>query len=143
MIRVIFFISILLLSACTVIQIPAGQEDQRIFTQETDMSYQEAYRIIAKQMRACYRVIGFFGNGYDIQADLDTMNKKGTVELYYVGFTGAKKPEESIFSRTVIVSDAPKGAIITTTGTTQKYVYLTHKTIPTWLKGIDSCGPQK
>jgi len=76
------------------------------------------------------------------KADLDTMNKQGMIELYYVGLTGAQNPEDSIFSRTVMVKEAPNGSIINTTGTTPKYVYLTHKTIPTWLRGIDSCAPK-
>ena len=132
-----------LLTGCAGIQLPPGQENQRSFTQESTQSYQEAYRIIAKQMRACYRVIGMLGNGYDIQSDLDTANKRGTVELYHVGFTGAQKPEDSIFSRTVTISEAASGSAITTTGTTPNYVYLTHKTIPTWLGGVDSCAPQR
>jgi hypothetical protein len=140
---IILLLTVGFLSGCAGIQIPVGQEDERTFTQESNKSYQDAYRIIAKQMRACYRVIGLFGNGYDVQADLDTTNKRGTVELYYVGLTGAQKPEDSIFSRTVTVSDAPNGSVISTTGTTPKYVYVTHKTIPTWLNGIDSCGPKE
>lgn len=130
------------LTGCAGIQMPPGQENTRTFTQESNKSYQEAYRLISKQMRACYRAIGLFGNGYDIQADLDAENKRGTVEVYYVGLTGAQKPEDSIFSRTVTISEAPNGSIITTTGTTPNYVYLTHKTIPTWLAGVDSCGPK-
>lgn len=142
--RVSVLLFVVALSGCAGIQIPAGQENQRTFIQESDKPYQETYRTIAKQMRACYRVIGAFGNGYDIQADLDTANKRGTVELYYVGLTGAQKPEDSIFSRTVTVMELPKGGSqITTTGTTPKYVYLTHKTIPTWLNGVDSCAPQQ
>ena len=141
--RIILLLTVSFLAGCAGIQIPPDQENQRTFTQESNKSYQDAYRIIAKQMRACYRVIGLFGNCYDVQADLDTANKRGTVELYYVGFTGAQKPEDSVFSRTVTISDAPSGSIISTTGTTPKYVYLTHKTIPTWLDGIDSCGPKK
>ncbi len=141
--RIIFLLTISFLSGCAGIQIPPGQENERTFSQESNKHYQDAYRIIAKQMRACYRVIGLFGNGYDVQADLDTANKRGTVELYYVGLTGAQKPEDSIFSRTVTISDALNGSVISSTGTTPKYVYLMHKTIPTWLNGIDSCGPKE
>lgn len=139
----IYLLNIALLVGCAGIQIPPGSENEQTFIQESSKPYQDAYRIIAKQMRACYRVIGLFGNGYDIQADLDTMAKTGTVELYYVGFTGAQKPEESIFSRTVTISASPNGSIIKTSGTTPKYVYITHKTIPVWLDGIDSCAPKQ
>ncbi len=131
-----------LVSACVSVQIPSGQESERTFTQETKVPYVNAYRIIAKQMRACYRVIGVLGNGYDIQADLDTANKRASVELYPVGLTGAQKSEESMFSRTVTVTESQSGAVIVTTGTTPKYVYLTHKAIQTWLNGVDSCTPQ-
>jgi hypothetical protein len=75
----------------------------------TSLPYLDAYRVIAKQMRACYRVIGLFGNGYDIQADLDTAHKAGTVELYHVALGGAvSKPEDSMFSRTVTVTAGEK-----------------------------------
>ncbi len=136
-----FALILLALTGCAGIQPPQGQENQRTFVRTTDKPYREAYRIIAKQMRACYRVIGVFGNGYDVQADLDTENKTGTIELYYIGLTGAEKPEDSMVSRTVVVTGTPTGSTITTTGTTPKFVYLTHMTIPSWLDGVESCGP--
>ena len=106
---------LLVLSGCAVIKVPSGQENTRTWNWETTVDYQDAYRIVAKQMRACYRVIGFFGNGYDIQADLDTSNRRGTVELYSVGLFGAEKPEDSIVSRTVTIIGTEKGSRITTT----------------------------
>jgi hypothetical protein len=129
------------LSGCVGVEVPAGSENERSFTQRSAQPYREAYRIIAQQMRACYRAIGLFGNGYEVQADLDTAAKTGTVELYYVGLTGAEKPEESTFGRIVTISAAPNGSVITTKGTTPKYAYLTHKTIPMWLDGMVSCAP--
>lgn len=129
------------LSGCAGVQVPTAQQEQRTFTRETEVAYQDAYRVIAKQMRACYRGLGVFGNGYDVQADLDSAAKTGRIEVYYVGFTGAQKPEDSIFSRTVTVVATPKGSSITTTGTTPKYVYNTHMTIPAWLAGNDVCAP--
>jgi hypothetical protein len=131
------------LCACASIDMPPGTESKNVFTREVDVPYQDAYRTVAKQMRACYRVIGLLGNGYDVQADLDTTTQSGRVEVYYVGFTGAQKPEDSMFSRTVVVAKRGEGAEITTSGTTPKIVYLTHQTIPTWLAGIDSCAPRK
>jgi len=133
----------IVISGCASIQMPVGQETERSFSQESERPYDEAYRIIAKQMRACYRAIGLFGNGYDVQADMDAVNKQGVIELYYIGLTGAKNPEDSMFARTVTVEYSSNGSIITTTGTTPKYVYLTHRTIPTWLRGINSCGPKE
>ena len=129
------------LTGCATIEMPKGQEESREFTQETAMPYQDAYRLIAKQMRACYRVIGVFGNGYDVQADLDSVNRSGRVELYYVGLTGAGKPEDSMISRNVTVKGRDAGAVITTSGTTPKFVYVNHLAIKNWLAGGESCGP--
>jgi len=128
------------LSACANIELPQGQEDRREFVQETTLPYREAYQIIAKQMRACYRVIGLFGNGYDVQADLDTAERSGRVELYHVGLNGASKPEDSIFSRTVTIKARERGSVVITTGTTPKYVYINHLAVASWLAGSDSCG---
>jgi len=67
--KIIFtFLLIVLLSGCAGIQMPAGQENEHSFTQESKKTYRDAYRIISKQMRACYRYIGLFGNGYDVQS---------------------------------------------------------------------------
>jgi hypothetical protein len=131
------------LYGCAHIELPAGKENHKEFVQSTKRPYKETYQIIAKQMRACYRVIGIFGNGYDIQADLDTANSSGRVELYHVGLTGASNPEDSIFSRTVNIKADGNGSFVTTTGTTPKYVYLNHLSIESWLAGNDTCGPSQ
>jgi hypothetical protein len=136
-------IGLLGLAGCASVQLPPGAEERRDFTQTTSMPYQDAYRIIAKQMRACYRVIGVFGNGYDIQADLDSAARTGRIELYHVGLTGASKPEDSIFSRTVTVTTSGTGTVIRTVGTTPKYVYINHRAIAAWLAGSDTCAPAK
>lgn len=129
-----------LLVGCAGVPLPAGQENQREFTQASELPYQQAYQIISKQMRACYRVIGLFGNGYDVQSDMDSASQTGRVELFHIGLTGSSKPEDSIFSRTIYVKSDSPGSIITTTGTTPKYVYYNHLIIKSWLKGNDSCG---
>ena len=108
--------------------------------QEAPVPYREAYQIVAKQMRACYRAIGVFGNGYDVQADLDTADLSGRVELYHVGITGASKPADSIFSRTISIKAREKGSVITTTGTTPLYVYANHLIVASWLAGNDTCA---
>lgn len=131
------------LSACGSISLPPDQENQREFVQETRMPYKDAYQLIAKQMRACYRVIGLFGNGYDVQADLDANEKTGRVELYHVGLTGASKADDSSISRTVTIVGRENGSVVTTTGTTPKYVYINHLSVASWLAGSDSCGPGK
>ena len=129
------------LGGCATIELPPGQESKREFIQETTLPYKDAYQIIAKQMRACYRVLGPFGNGYDVQADLDTAERIGRVELYHVGHTGASKPEDSIFSRTVTVKGRDNGSTVVTTGSTPKYVYANHLAVASWLGGSYSCGP--
>ena len=138
------FTAIILLTSlygCAHVELPAGKENQKEFVQTTNRPYRETYQVIAKQMRACYRVIGLFGNGYDIQADLDTANSSGRVELYHIGLTGASNPEDSMFSRTVTIKGEGNGSIVTTTGTTPKYVYGNHLSIASWLSGSDNCGP--
>lgn len=130
----------LLLGGCATIELPPGQENNREFIQETTLPYKDAYQIIAKQMRACHRVIGVFGNGYDVQADLDTAGRIGRVELYHVGLTGASKPEDSMFSRTVTVKGHDNGSTVVTTGTTPRFVYVNHLKVASWLAGSDSCG---
>ena len=130
------------LSGCAGIQPPPEQRNERSFTQQSTKPYEEAYKIIGKQMRTCYRAIGLFGNGYEVQSDLDTTKETGTVELYYIGLDGApSKAEKSAYSRTVTISATPQGSVITTKGTTPRYVYLTHKSIPGWLEGKVSCDP--
>ena len=135
-------LTITFLTGCVSVQIPPEQINQKTFTQESEKSYKDAYRIIAKQVRACYALMGPFG-GYQVQADLDTVTKSGTVELYKVGIKGAQKPEDSTVYRMVTINDAPNGSLISVTGTTPKVVYLTHRTIPNWLKGNESCGIEK
>lgn len=92
-------------------------------------------------MRACYRVIGVFGNGYDVQADADSALKTATVELYPVGLTGTQKPEDSMFSRVVQIRSTESGSVIETSGQTPRYVYATHVAISGWLAGATSCNP--
>lgn len=119
---------------------PPGREDQRTFVQESGLPYQDAYRVIAKQMRACYRTIGVFGNGYDVQADLDAGAKQGVVELYPVGLTGAQKVEDSKFGLRVKAEATPAGTRITSTGTTPSFVFQLDGAIRVWLSGMDSCS---
>ena len=128
------------LTACGTITLPPGQEDKKEFVQITSIPYREAYQVIAKQMRACYRAIGLFGNGYDVLTDLDTAERSGRIELYHVGLAGASKPEDSVFSRTVTIKGGEKGSVITTRGTTAKYVYVNHLMVASWLTGNDTCG---
>ena len=97
--RYLFFGSVLTTPmGCAQIPIPLDDQLSKSYTPTTTQSYQDLYRVIAKRIRACYRVMGIFGNGYDVQADLHTVEQKGRVEGYYVGLTGAQKPEASRFS---------------------------------------------
>ncbi|WP_290697438.1 hypothetical protein [Amphritea sp.] len=130
-----------ILSACTPVKPPVGMENDKAFSQEADISYKQAFRIISKQMKACYAGKGLFGNGYDVYSEIDSHAKEARVEVYYVGFAGAEKPEDSMFSRTVTIKQRDHKTLITTTGTTPDYIYLTHATIPTWLRGKTTCSP--
>jgi hypothetical protein len=130
------------LGACSTTPMPPGQETSREFTQVSSVPYKDAYRIIAKQMRACFRIIGIYGNGYDVHADLDANERVGRVELYYVGLAGAgaSKPEDSMFSRTIVIKAQDKGSVITVTGTTPQYVYRNSRSITAWLAGNENCA---
>lgn len=122
---------------------PPGQESSTEFVQKTSISYKEAYRLISKQMRACYRGIGPFGNGYDTNAELDTEIKKGVVELYHVGPSGVSKFDDSALSRTVEIEENGTGSVITTKGTTPSITYRNHLVIKAWLDGRESCSPSQ
>ena len=120
---------------------PTGSEKHlRSFTQESARPYQEAYRIIDRRMRGCYRIIGTFGNGYDVQGELDTLNQRGVIEVFRIGISGEENHKNAAFGRTVTVAAAPGGSVITTTGTVQRHVYRTHKSISAWLDGSISCS---
>ena len=136
--KYLFSFVVVALAGC--VTVPPEAEKQREFVQTTAMPYQDAYRLIAKKMRACYRVIGVFGNGYDVQADLDTVSRSGRFELYHVGLTGSSKPEDSMFSRTVTVSENGSITEVKTTGTTPRYVYINHRAIASWLAGGETCA---
>jgi len=125
--------------SCSTTVLPPGQESRTEFVQHSSLSARDAYILVAKQMRSCFRVIGLFGNGYDIQADAYGPNGGGRIELYHVGLSGASKPEDSMFSRTIVITPGESGSTIVTTGTTPKYVYMNHRAIAGWLNGNDSC----
>lgn len=128
------------LTACAGVTPPPGQETRTEFTQESATPYRDAYRVVAKMMRSCHRVIGLLGNGYEVMSDLDSEAGQGTVELYHVGLTGASTPEDSIYSRTVTIRENGAGSTITTTGTTPKHVYGTHLDVTAWLDGNLACA---
>ena len=107
------------------------------------MGYKDAYRLISKKMRGCYRVIGVLGNGYDVQDDIDTDLKEARVEVFHLGHTGASKFEDSIFSRIVTIKQSGTGSVITTAGTTTRYTYMNHQAIKGWLRGNEDCSIAK
>lgn len=133
----------IILSACATIQIPEDLKGQDSFIQKTNIDYKTTYRIITKQMTACNRVIGFFGNGYDVYNEIDTSKNHAVVELFPISLGGASKPEESMFSRKVTIEKADSGSLITTSGTTPKYTYMTHSQITNWIEGNTTCSPKK
>ena len=127
------------LAACGV-TMPPGQEHSKEFTQTISTNYRDAYQLIARQMRACFRVIGPFGNGQDIQADLDTANNQGRIELYGVGLTGSARAEDIPHGRIVTIARTDSGAQITVRSNTPSYAYSTHLSIAKWLSGDETCG---
>jgi hypothetical protein len=137
--RTIAFALASILAGCATIELPKGQESTREFIQETALPYKDAYQIIAKRMRACYSALTIFGTGYEVQADLDSAERIGRIEVYWVGPTGTLKPEDDPFNRTVTVKARDNGAVIVTTGTTPKHVYANHLAAASWVTGNDSC----
>lgn len=104
--------------------------------QVVDVGYQDAYRTIARQFEACYRVRGIFGNGYDVLADLDPTTQMGRVEVFSIGLTGAR---DSKLDRVVtVLGDGPRSRILTT-GASAAWVERTHEAIGRWLAGDRRC----
>lgn len=81
------------LSSCGGIRPTGSEKHLRSFTQESTRPYQDAYRIIDRRMRGCYRVIGTFGNGYDVHDELDTLNRRGVIEVFRIGLAGMRPYE--------------------------------------------------
>ncbi|RZZ81956.1 hypothetical protein EAT51_07875 [Pseudoxanthomonas winnipegensis] len=127
-----------MLASCA--SVPANLKGQTHVELDSHVAYDEAYRIVARQMRACYRVIGIFGNGFDIQSDLDTQAKQGRIELYFVGVTGAKPDSDSKIPRTVTISQLGTGSHIVIQGNGDRYVYYTSQGIRGWLDGSNKCN---
>lgn len=130
------------LLGCSNIPIPPDSELSGTYTQVVAKPYQDVYRAVAKQMRACYRAITILGNGWDVQADLDALARTGRIEVYDVGLTGAKTAEASKSGRLVIVESLADGTRITTSAARPRDAYMTHLAIPGWLLGVDSCFPK-
>ncbi|MCD7096948.1 hypothetical protein [Stenotrophomonas sp. MMGLT7] len=134
----------LILAACLVlalagcISMPTQYRGATRAEQHTEIAYDDAYRIIAKQMTACYRVIGIWGNGYEIQADLDTTKRQGIVELYKIGLMGTAKDGDNI-TRKVTITATESGAYIIVDGHKDRYVFVNSSAITQWLGGSTAC----
>lgn len=138
---IILFLVVSILSGCGV-TLPEKYENTHTFTQTSDIPFKKAYKTILRQMKGCYVGKGFFGNGHDVSSYLDSSAKEGIIEVIFVGLTGVYKYEESIYSRIVTVTQSENnGSQIVITGTTPKFVYMTHISIKSWLNGNTGCTP--
>ena len=130
-----------LIGGCSTIQLPPGEEQSTTFIQRSDVEYKTAYRIISKQMRACYVAIGLFGNGYDLTSDLDTDARIGLIEYFSIGLSGTAKFEDSMFSRKVYVTEEGTGSSVKVVGNHPTVAYMNHLAIKGWLSGNTLCKP--
>lgn len=136
--RIFFLLAMTLLSGC--VSLPPGEEHQHTFVQKSDMPYRQAYGIIAIRMRACYQIVGLFGNGYGVHSHMDVAEKRGTIVVYPLGLLGSRgQPSHSLIGRTITVSKSASGSRIVITGTSPLVAYENYLMIPKWLAGNTSC----
>jgi hypothetical protein len=130
------------LAGCASSSLPPELEGKNSFEQTSPLPYQEAYRIISRQMRVCYQKVGAGGkNGYDIVSSIDAAGRRATINAFYYGLFSGPNPEESSLSRKVTLTPADSGSMIVTSGSHSKNVYETHLSIRSWLSGVETCNP--
>ena len=130
------------LAGCTTSSLPPELEGRQSFEQTSTLPYQEAYRIISRQMRVCFEKVGAGGkNGYEVVSNIDATGRKATIDaLYYSVFSGSN-PQDSSLSRKVTLTPDGTGSTIVTSGAQSKNVYDTHVSIRSWLSGVHTCNP--
>ncbi len=130
------------LAGCTTSSLPPELEGRQSFEQTSTLPYQEAYRIISRQMRVCFEKVGAGGkNGYEVVSNIDATGRKATIDaLYYSVFSGSN-PQDSSLSRKVTLTPDGTGSTIVTSGAQSKNVYDTHVSIRSWLSGVQTCNP--
>ncbi|WP_372382157.1 hypothetical protein ACCQ12_15370 [Xanthomonas sp. NCPPB 1068] len=126
-----------LMAACASAPESAEKSDSQVL--ESDVDYKQAYRIISRQFTACKRVIGVFGNGYDVQSDLDTDAQEGRIDYYSQGLTGVHE-NAAAATQMVVKPSSNGGSVIRVTGTSARHVYADSQSIKNWLNGDLKCG---
>ena len=130
------------LAGCASSSLPPELDGKKSFEQTSTLSYQEAYRIISRQMRVCFEKVGAGGkNGYDVVSSIDAAGKKATIDALYQSIFSGSNPENSSLSRKVTLTPDGTGSTIVTSGANSKNVYETHVSIRSWLSGIQTCNP--
>ncbi len=130
------------LAGCASSSLPPELADKKSFEQTSTLPYQEAYRIISRQMRVCYEKVGVGGkNGYDVVSNIDAAARRATINAFYYGMFSGSNPEDSSLSRKVTLTPAANGSTIVTSGSHSKNVYETHLSIRSWLSGVETCNP--
>jgi len=122
--------------------LPPELEGKRSFDQTSPLPYQEAYRIISRQMRVCFEKVGVGGkNGFEVVSSIDAAGRKATINALYHGLFSGSNPEEASQSRKVTLTPDGNGSTIVTSGPDSKNVYETHLSIRSWLSGVQTCNP--
>jgi hypothetical protein len=130
------------LSGCASSSLPPELEGKKSFEQTSTLPYQEAYRIISRQMRVCFEKVGAGGkNGYDVVSNIDAGGRQATINaIFYSVFSGSN-PENSSLSRKVTLTPDGTGSTIVTSGGQPRNAYETHLSIRSWLSGTQTCNP--
>jgi hypothetical protein len=130
------------LAGCASSSLPPELADKKSFEQTSTLPYQEAYRIISRQMRVCYEKVGVGGkNGFEVVSNIDAAGQKATINAFYYGLFSGSNPEDSSMSRKVTLTPDGSGSTIVTSGAHSKNVYETHLSIRSWLSGVQTCHP--
>jgi len=130
------------LAGCATSSLPPELEGRQSFDQTSTLPYQEAYRIISRQMRVCFEKVGAGGkNGYEVVSNIDATGRKATIDALYYGVFSGSNPQDSSLSRKVTLTPDGTGSMIVTSGARSKNVYDTHVSIRSWLSGIQTCNP--
>lgn len=122
--------------------LPPELEGKKSFEQTSTLPYQEAYRVISRQMRLCFEKVGAGGkNGYEVVSNIDASGRQATINAIYHSIFSGSNPESSSLSRKVTLTPDGTGSTIVTSGGQPKKAYETHLSIRSWLSGIQSCNP--
>lgn len=122
---------------------PPGLETDRSFTTVSAVSYQDAYRSVARRSTACFAQGGLSSINYSIQADLDAAAMVGRVELFPVGLLSAENKDSDRKSYVTTVAAKGEGSEVTTTGPSRSGAFTVHSINMQWVAGEASCTLQR